>query len=93
MKPQPIVSLSGPPELHEAAAKYNSDLARLGSLERDMEDAIAWNARERFGSGFFAQTKPPVPTANHQYSVNRMIQDLEKERARIVLESEGSVRP
>lgn len=89
----PIVSLSGPPGLHERAAAYNVRVSALISAEREVEEAWSWNHRERFGVGMFATTKPPISTVELEARVSNLEFGLASERAEIVVLSGGTVKP
>lgn len=83
-RPAPIVWAAGPSECHEAADRYNRRLmVELAGLESDLHKANAWNDYERFGTGFFSQTRPPVPTAHLAAQIAELCEELVTERARI----------
>lgn len=89
----PVVSLAGPPELHRRAQRYNADLARLAAEEDYLRSARHWNSRERFGSGMFSRTMPPIPTHVTQYNIDVLRDMLRDERAAIVEAAKGSAKP
>jgi hypothetical protein len=90
-RPPPIVSLSGDDALHARAESYNRRLGLLRDAEEDRDNAYAWNHRERFGTGFFAQTKPPVPVVGSH--VETLRSELIRERAEIAALANGSLKP
>jgi hypothetical protein len=91
--PEYIVALAGNDELHARADRYNKQRSLLGDLKSDLETANDWNRRERFGSGFFASTKPPIPTADIAGRIESLRVTLQQERAEISRLSNGSIRP
>lgn len=93
MSIKPIVSLSGPPEVHERALSFNERLGDLGSAREDLDRARDWNDHGRFGTGFFSSTKPPVPVGPLLERVRVLERGLAEERAAIVEASGGSVSP
>lgn len=92
MNPDYIVSLAGPVELHERAKQYNNRRSLLSAAKDDLDRAMRWNQRERFGSGWFSQTKPPVETAELYRCVASLEAELISERAEIYRLSEGSLK-
>jgi len=90
---RPIVSLAGDDLLHARAGRYNERLGVLRQAQDDMEDAYAWNHRERFGSGMFSSTKPPVPTYDIAARIESLRAELARERSEIVSIAKGSVKP
>jgi hypothetical protein len=91
--PLPIVSLAGDNVLHARAESYNRKLGALRDAMDDLEDAHEWNRRERFGTGFFAQTKPPVPTSFISQTTESLRAELVRERAEIVALASGTLKP
>ena len=73
----------------------NPIVSMCGSEEehRDLSQALAWNDHERFGVGFFAQTKPPVNTADLRARIQQERTRLERERVEIVSLSNGTAKP
>lgn len=93
MNLDPIVSLCGPPDLHERADRYNHRRNEYRDTEDDLEDAHRWNLRERFAVGFFDQTRPPVPTHHLTQRLNELRAELSAERAEIAALVDGTVKP
>jgi hypothetical protein len=91
--PKPIVSMAGEPALHTRADQYNHRLSDLDDAKHDLSEVYAWNHRERFGSGLFASTKPPVPMCGITERTNTLRAELRAEREEIVRLSEGTVQP
>lgn len=91
--PPPIISLAGEPEVHERAKRYNDRLVEIGDVQEELSEALEWNDYERFGTGFFAHTKPPIPTAEIRQRIRKLKEGIDKEREEIVRLSGGTAKP
>jgi hypothetical protein len=91
--PDFIVSMAGNLELQARAGHYNARRNRLSKLKMDLSRADEWNTRERFGSGWFSSTKPPISTSAISEEIEHLRDILTKERDEIVRLSDKSVRP
>lgn len=92
----PIVSMSGPPELHQRAGRYALRLEVLHRLEDELWQIENWNDYERFESGGLfssVRTRPPKSSAHVVDRINQLRQELIAERAEISKLSEGTLRP
>jgi hypothetical protein len=65
----------------------------LDSLYNDLDRASHWNRYERFGSGWFAKTQPPMETAHIIAQIDQLEANLTREREDISKLSEGTLKP
>jgi hypothetical protein len=92
-EPEYIVSLAGDAETHARAQRYNERRGMLSELHDELLRATSWNNSERFGSGWFSSTKPPVSTSGVVQRIQSLREELRQERAECVRLSGGSVKP
>ena len=91
--PEYIFSLVGDSEVQERAVRYNSRRGLLLDIKLSLDSVHQWNDRGRFGTGFFSQTKPPLPVHEIAERRDSLRNELAQERAEIVRLSGGSVKP
>jgi len=91
--PDYIVALAGGKEAWDRAGRYNVRRSLLSDLKAELARVRDWNSRERHGSGWFAQTKPPIDPVPLMERISALTIELTAEREAIDVLSNHSIRP